>query len=420
MPIFLASGFLIGLLGLAIPILIHLWNTKDSKVIKVGSIRFLQESDSVKVNRIHFSDIPLMLLRLLILLVLVLLLADMRFEFFKAHRADVKWVLVDPAVASQPQILDTLEILADNGWQSRYLVPHFPLLADGLDSSYAVNIWSLLKALDISPEAPDSLIALSTFNWSSYYGIRPQLAMPVAWLEVPMLNSNPYPALALDRTDSLLIYVAVNDGVNLKLEPNALPYEVVGDAPVQSVKFNTSQTIELNVLPIDTTKININGNPESVTYQNLVAALNAVQTLSGQPMKIDDYSDPDVVFNLGKSDQKGNDRTFNYSPEALRSEMLVPDMHQLNTYLITKPLEIDQLMAYDFVQNLFPIITTSYDKEVIQNSHMSLPVNAIRPAQKTYADSGSAPELASFQIPLWILLMFLIGAERVLAHRRKQ
>jgi hypothetical protein len=420
MPIFLASGFLIGLLGLAIPILVHLWNTKDSKVIKVGSIRFLQESDSVKVNRIHFSEIPLMLLRLLILLVLVLLLSDMRFDFFKAESTEVKWVLVDPDVASQPHLLDTLTILAENGWQIRYLAPDFPVLADGLDSSSALNIWSLLKALDISPDAPDSLIALSTFNWSGFYGNRRQLAMPVAWIEVPMLSSNPYPALALARADSMLIYIAANDGVNLKLEPSDLPYEVIGDAPVQSVRFNTPTDLELNVLWIDTTKININGDPESVAYQNLLAALNALQALSGQPMKIDDFSDPQIVFNLEKTDQKGSERTFNYSPEALRSEMLVHDRNQLNTYSITKLLEVDQIMAHDFVQSLYPIITISYDKEVIRNSHMSLPISTIRPALNLSTNPASSPELASLQMPLWILLIFLIGAERVLAHRRKQ
>ena len=43
-------------LALLVPLLIHLWNRKEGRTIKVGSIQWIPEQEQRKINSIQFSD----------------------------------------------------------------------------------------------------------------------------------------------------------------------------------------------------------------------------------------------------------------------------------------------------------------------------------------------------------------------------
>ena len=47
---FLNPTYLWALLGLLIPIAIHLWSKKEGKTVKIGSIELLRESDSKQTS----------------------------------------------------------------------------------------------------------------------------------------------------------------------------------------------------------------------------------------------------------------------------------------------------------------------------------------------------------------------------------
>jgi hypothetical protein len=74
---FLQPILLWGLLGLSVPILIHLWNGKKGKLVAWAAMHWLQEQDNQSSKSIRIDQILILILRLLLILMLVFLLAQM-------------------------------------------------------------------------------------------------------------------------------------------------------------------------------------------------------------------------------------------------------------------------------------------------------------------------------------------------------
>ena len=72
---FVNPTYLWSLLGLLVPIAIHLWNKSEGKTIKVGSIRLIKESQTSKSSRLQFNELFLLLLRLILVSLICFILA---------------------------------------------------------------------------------------------------------------------------------------------------------------------------------------------------------------------------------------------------------------------------------------------------------------------------------------------------------
>jgi len=85
--------WLFGIAGIIAPVVIHLWNNKQGRVLSIGSIDFLDKTSLRKARSRRISDWWLLVLRCLLLILLALLLAG---PFWK-RRPDVDkkgWVMV--------------------------------------------------------------------------------------------------------------------------------------------------------------------------------------------------------------------------------------------------------------------------------------------------------------------------------------
>src|SRR5437660_7915062 len=76
---FLAPIMLVGLAGMAIPIVIHLLNRRRYDVVDWGAMQFLQISETTR-RRLLLEELLLMALRMALLLVLVLAVAGPFFD----------------------------------------------------------------------------------------------------------------------------------------------------------------------------------------------------------------------------------------------------------------------------------------------------------------------------------------------------
>ena len=79
---FLQPILLWGLLGLSVPILIHLWNGKKGKLVAWAAMQWLQEQDNQSSKSIRIDQILILILRMLLILLLVFLLAQMLLKGF--------------------------------------------------------------------------------------------------------------------------------------------------------------------------------------------------------------------------------------------------------------------------------------------------------------------------------------------------
>ncbi|HSJ11124.1 MAG TPA: BatA domain-containing protein, partial [Gillisia sp.] len=108
--IFLNPAYLWALLGLAVPVAIHLWSRKEGRTIKIGSIELLREKDPKRSSSISPNEFWLLLLRKLAITLLVFILAEPRLTA-KTENSPITY-LVEPALLSQEDIsaiLDTLD-----------------------------------------------------------------------------------------------------------------------------------------------------------------------------------------------------------------------------------------------------------------------------------------------------------------------
>lgn len=96
---------LVALAGLIIPLLIHLWNVKQGKTVKIGSIALLGESSRASSKSFRINDWLLLVLRCLLLALLAFLLAQPYLKKNISGNSKNGWILADKATF--PQVFKT-------------------------------------------------------------------------------------------------------------------------------------------------------------------------------------------------------------------------------------------------------------------------------------------------------------------------
>ena len=91
---FLQPIWLSALAGIVIPVVIHLWNQRPGKVLKVGSVSLVTENLQRYQNRIQLSEILLLILRCLLISFIALALTDPEWRSSGGSQAK-GWVLMD-------------------------------------------------------------------------------------------------------------------------------------------------------------------------------------------------------------------------------------------------------------------------------------------------------------------------------------
>src|SRR5476651_1205398 len=86
--------WLFALAAIGIPVIIHLWNIRQGKTLKVGSIALFTQSSPKSSRSFKLMDVLLLLLRCLLLILLAILLA---MPLWQQHLQNTKakgWLLI--------------------------------------------------------------------------------------------------------------------------------------------------------------------------------------------------------------------------------------------------------------------------------------------------------------------------------------
>src|SRR6478735_938581 len=114
--------------GLSIPIGIHLLSRKEGKVIRIGSLRHLQETNTQQFKGIRLNEIVLLLLRCTLIILFVLLMCGLSFERYSESEA--KWVLIEKGLENEREVQIQLDTFQSQGYELRWLAEGFPLFDD--------------------------------------------------------------------------------------------------------------------------------------------------------------------------------------------------------------------------------------------------------------------------------------------------
>lgn len=309
-PIWLLAGG-----AILIPLLIHLWNVKQGKTLKIGSIRLLGESSKQNSRSFRLQDLWLLLLRCVILIVLALLMAGPAItEKFSGKKAR-GWVLLDSAYVreSYEAFKPRIDSLLRAGYETHYFNTGF----QGFDlaevqknqpagqggPAAGPSYWSLAQALDKILPSHTNAYVFTTNRLNRFSGARPSLASKIHWYTFTSGDSiyNKIASAYLTRADSLMVSTAqyrpgsiVYSAESTSLENMSPAYKFAGNERT-SIRFNSPENFKNKIdsagVLIDTAVLRIalfsDKYPADLAY--LKAAFEAVQAFSRRRISIRTY-----------------------------------------------------------------------------------------------------------------------------------
>ncbi|WP_299456900.1 BatA domain-containing protein [uncultured Microscilla sp.] len=446
------------LLGLLVPLIIHLWSRKSGKTIKVGSVQWMIAAENTRLSSIRFNEAGLYLLRSGLVLVVVFILLDVsQQQPKKAARLPTQWLLTEEAMLSHPTARLAIDSLQQKGYAIHLLQPGMPevlptqltAIKTSLSTNSAkasnVDYWSFLRELDTQPAAPEQVWILAPNAARNFTGNRPQLSLKVQWLPLPIERKQVFLADALQLpNDSLWLSIGIStkEGTHLlKEKVKQQPSIQIKDLPLinvqrQQVSFATAPQ---NTVPIRQPKAQnvqlLYDNDFALDQQYLAAALQAVGEYIGVEVKVYATKKLDatrktdwlVVLKKGKLVAKDYEKTGTrklfYQAKNV-AQWIISDSSQaqvhwlcqrLNPELNPQVLEVGLLE--ELTQCLFANPTATarirkFDQRQLSNTQ-AVPQTIAQQRRSTVPTTKTQ----SFRGWLWWLLAVGVLIERVLANR---
>lgn len=171
------------LAGLSIPIAIHFLSRKEGKVIRIGSIRHLEETTTQKFKGIRLNEILLLLLRCLCIVVFTLILAGL--QFLTSNNGSKRWLLLEKGLEDDARVNTLRDSLDKQGFEIRFLSLGFPTLDKPADekSSY----YQLIN--DLAQQDLEKVVVVSYNKSHRFRGEPSALPGTVQWISLPAAPS---------------------------------------------------------------------------------------------------------------------------------------------------------------------------------------------------------------------------------------
>ena len=312
----LSSFWFVALAGLLVPVLIHLWNKKQPRVIKVGSIKWLTAAASKKANRLIFQDWPLLLWRCLLLAALVMFLVEPVWRQ-KTQSKPPKLVWVAPELIRAPYIgfiQNTLDSLVKQQYTLRQFTNTFspitpedwinlkrnPLPAGNAPRNYP-DYWDLAEQVTQKFPAATAHVVFTPDQLSNFAGQRPTLPAKLRWIIIPTVQKKVWVQEAFrSGPDSLTLVLGHSSNTGTSFTRHRFNVTAsnqnlsIADGP--SIIYTRTETQEyLNIPPsgekttvkTDSLRIAIFFDQSRRSDAGYVrAALAALQTYTGRPVSV--------------------------------------------------------------------------------------------------------------------------------------
>ncbi len=430
---FLNPLYLWALLGLAIPIAIHLWSKKEGNTIKIGSIKLLNDEDSRQSSSISINELLLLLLRLSLITLLVLILAEPQIESQNSNTPIT--FIVEPSLLKNNEISTLIDSLAQDS-DIRLLQNEFPKVSDQvlLKSEYAVpNYWQLTHKLEAL--RTDSIVVFTNAFASGIQGKRPVVNKNIEWILLDAEESNEHVIEATRKKDQIELLSVLSNSANLSFKKqnislNSPTTELnsTGDSIVLNFE-NIEQKIPLYTeAPLKVLLYHNLGLAGEATY--IEASLNAlskhlnrqIEITKTQNIPIGNFSDFGYTIWLSNEPMPNpSGRILKYRLDSLASNLIIEgDTH--NEFLLTKPLNAENIFDDHLTEellswlNLHPDLNKNikpYDKRIVDKTELI-------PSYKNSEIDGTYIETLSISKWLWMSLALLLAIERIVANARKQ
>ncbi|HMG89453.1 MAG TPA: BatA domain-containing protein [Chryseolinea sp.] len=166
-----------GLTGLLIPIGIHLLSRKEGKIIKFGSLRHLEESQTKQSIKVRLNEVALLMLRCVLIFLIVILLCGLSINLFQSQKS--QWLVLEDGLERDTSIKSLVDSLKQQGFEVKSMKKGFPDVS-GEQTEPFTNYWELVDKLPV--ESLDEVIIVSYSFASKFRGKRLSLPENVTWI----------------------------------------------------------------------------------------------------------------------------------------------------------------------------------------------------------------------------------------------
>ncbi|UOQ99613.1 BatA domain-containing protein [Hymenobacter sp. 5317J-9] len=198
----LTPSALLALLGLLVPLAIHLWNRRPAREVPVGSLRWLAAGANRRLRNLKLEQLGLLLVRASLLAVLALALAGPVWRSILPRGRGQ--VLLSPEVLGNPALAalrPTVDSLRKRGYGLRWLTAGFPKMSGAAWRANAAGPRDSARLLSAGARATgfawarvqqaadafagQPLFVLTPATLRSFQGPHPALRSGINWQTVP-------------------------------------------------------------------------------------------------------------------------------------------------------------------------------------------------------------------------------------------
>ncbi len=425
--IFTHPTYLWALLGLLVPLAIHLWSKKEAKTIKIGSVQLLDESNSRQSSSIQLNEWLLLLLRMLIVGLVVMLMAGPQWRI-KPNKKQITY-LVEPSLAHHSSLMGLLDSLRETSqvlllkqgfpeWESDMELPVKPMVPE---------YWQLLQRMDSL--ASDSIVVFTRAYVEGIKSMRPKTHKKIHWVVMESDTLSEKPLLAYQREKGMELVSLQGNGQTTYFKKQILSDGFT--AQEDSLKLKVGEDTEtISLMDLDTIHVNIIADPEFEAEQQYIeASFRALSKFLDRKIQVktidsdvgtEDGATLNVWLSEGKPDLKSG-KWLVYNENTL-SNTLIEQSEQPNVYWLTSKLNTENTTEQHFAEQLLRLLDLDAEVKplVAQYDRRQMDVSELRP---NYVGEPKKKERTTLldvsQWVFWILVLFMI-VERVTAYFKRQ
>lgn len=411
-----------GLTGILIPVGIHLLSRKEGKIIYIGSLRHLQDSNTARFSTVRLNEIMLLVLRCLIIIFIVLFLSG---AGFKSNSSERKWLILERGLENSGDIRNILDSLQRAGFELRYLEKKFPQVGDSLHAPILhQNYWQLMAALEQIPL--QTAIVISTNRAVAFNGKRKALPENVKWITKEGSPQEYYLYAIRTSPDSAMVRTGFT-------ESSKTHFVSKFDKILQGQLFISTADDSVRIFPADTIAIEILFD-EEYAYDKLIlsAALSAIRKSVPDPFSIIDRpvsewnnsSNADWVFWLSNNPKPELVQSNVIMIEEKNQEALLEQVDR-NNWILTDRLHEEVAIQKNLTLELASLLLYKEEHQTrsAQYDRRSLPEAMAwseNEDQKNNTNKNASLANDLFQQYLIFFILLTLMIERITANIRHQ
>ncbi|MFC4635035.1 BatA domain-containing protein [Dokdonia ponticola] len=425
---FLQPSYLWGLLGLLIPIAIHFWSRKKVQIIKVGSTQFIAQTKSKQSKSIQINEWWLLVLRCFIIALLVGILAVPQITT-TVPRLDVAYVF-------EPSLLATAEGRArfqQIPQQGRFLLTEglpewqeYTLVEEG-----NFHYWQLAKEMEQLPA--DSVVVFVHAFAKAVKGKRPTLVKNSTWIPVDTEAEISKPVWARVKKDSIEVVAVYSDATTLSFSKTPIAEnEVRRNASQDSLEVNTEEGgAYIPIYPEKEIKVVMVVDDGFETQSTFVeAGIKAIARYTQTDITLEKRTPsaelvfPESDYIVWLSDAvlpETTAKTLRYRQDILAHRLIEPGTSPTD-FIWTKELNTNVVLEEDWVGHLLDwfALDTDLVAQIQEEDIRTLSGEQLQ--TKVAVNTATIPNIATANVSgwLWMIFLFLMIGERIVASLRKQ